>query len=77
MKSLERRFKDIESKNPNYSSYICFAEAIDKQRFSRRAIRHWFDKLVDKDDYAVDEKNEVLRHLCTLAKPTEDDQIGT
>ena len=56
MKSIERRFKNIEEKNPFWSSYICFAEAIQGQRFSKQTVHRWFQKLVDKDDYAKKKK---------------------
>lgn len=66
MKSLERRFNNITEKNPFWSSYICFAEAIVYQRFSRSIIHRWFQKLVDKDDYARNEKRAILEHLENL-----------
>lgn len=68
MKSLERRFKDIEDKNPNYSSYICFAKAVEEQNFNRSTINRWFTELVEKDDYASDEKKEIVDHLVRLTK---------
>ena len=66
MRSLEARFKKIAEKNPFWSSYICFAEAIAYQRFSRSIIHRWFQKLVDKDDYAKNEKKAILEHLENL-----------
>lgn len=67
MKSLERRFNNIAEKNPHWSSYICFAEAVKGQRFSRQITHHWFNRLVDKNDYARDEKRGVLAHLDNLS----------
>lgn len=63
MKSLERRFNNIAEKNPYWSSHTCFAETVIYQRFSRSIIHRWFQKLVDKDDYARKEKRAVLEHL--------------
>ena len=63
MKSLEKRFNNIAERNPNYSSYLCFAEAIKRQSFTKQTIQRWFKKLVDKDDYAKGEKKEILAYL--------------
>lgn len=66
MRSLQARFNQVSAKYPLWSSYICFAEAITSQRFSRSIIHRWFQKLVDKDDYARSEKRAVLEHLENL-----------
>ena len=74
MKSIKRRFNNIEKKNPYWRSYICFAEAMKGQDFSGQTIRRWFNKLVDKNDYAKSDKKAILNHLDTLTKPSEDNQ---
>ncbi|MEK7537258.1 MAG: hypothetical protein AAB584_02335 [Patescibacteria group bacterium] len=74
MKSIERRFKNITEKNPYWSSYTCFFEAIKGQGFGKQAIHRWFNKLVDKDDYAKNEKKGVLAHLRSFSKRIEDDK---
>lgn len=51
MRSIEARFKLMETKYPFHSSFICFLRTIDKQGFSRPMIIKWFRKLVDKEDY--------------------------
>ena len=66
MKSVERRFNNITEKNPFWSSYICFAEAVKEQHFNRQAIHRWFQKLVDKNDYAKSDKRAILAHLENL-----------
>jgi hypothetical protein len=73
MKSIERRFNNIVEKCPYWSSYICFAEAIKRQGFSRQTIHRWFNKLVDKNDYVKNEKKAILAHLDVLTKHAEDD----
>ncbi|HAZ28560.1 MAG TPA: hypothetical protein DCY48_02160 [Candidatus Magasanikbacteria bacterium] len=72
MKSLERRYKNIAQKYTGWGSYICFAKAVTGQHFSRRAIQHWFNKLVDKNDYCKSDKAQLLKHLESLTKSTED-----
>ncbi len=67
MKSLERRFRGVVEKNPSLSSYVCFAKAVDGQKFNKQTVHRWFQKLVDKDDYAKGEKRAVLAHLDNLS----------
>ena len=67
MKSIQRRFDDISSKNPHWSSYICFAEVIKQQKFNKESIRIWFNKLVDKDDYDKKDKKALLDQLYALS----------
>lgn len=74
MKSIERRYKNIEVKNPFWCSFICFAEAVKNQHFNRQAISRWFSKLVEKDDYAKSDKKQILNHLENLSNPAEDDR---
>jgi hypothetical protein len=69
MKSIKRRFDNIAKRNPNYSSYLCFAEAVKERRFSKQMIQRWFNKLVDKDDYARSEKRETVDFLVSLSNP--------
>ena len=69
MRSIERRFKKIAEKNPVWSSYICFAEAIKNQYFSKQSMSRWFNKLVEKDDYAKGEKRGILKYLMELSNP--------
>ena len=76
MKSIERRFNNIAEKNPCWSSYICFAEAIKGQGFSKQTIHRWFHKLVDKNDYARSEKQEILQGLDNLSNPVRTTKIG-
>lgn len=74
MKSLKRNFKQISEKNPHWSSYVCFAETTRKQRFNKRTIREWFEKLVDKDDYDENEKKELTQYLSKVSNAAEDNQ---
>jgi hypothetical protein len=74
MKSIERRFNNIKKDNPYWSSYICFAEAVKNQNFSKQTLHRWFNKLVDKNDYSRSDKRTILSHLNILTKYTEDNQ---
>jgi predicted Ser/Thr protein kinase len=68
MKSVKRVFNRIRSENPYWSDYICFAEAIRGKKFSRKTIIRNFNSLVDKEDYARNEKKEIIDFLMELSK---------
>ncbi len=69
MKSIERRYKQLVTRRPGWSSYLCFSTAITGQRFSSRVVHYWFNKLVDKDDYDKQERFEILAYLDQLSNP--------
>jgi len=69
MRSLEARFRNVSRYNPFWSDYICFAESVDGQKFSRSTIAHWFKQLVDKSDYDLKDRNNLIRQLFTLSNP--------
>jgi len=71
MKSIERRFKNVTKKNPHWSSYTCFAEAIQEQSFSEQRISRWFHKLVEKEDYSKKDKKQILAFLYDLTEKPE------
>jgi hypothetical protein len=75
MKSIERRFEKISKGNPLWSSYICFAEAVKEQKFSKTTLHRWFQKLVDKTDYARSDKRGILEHLDNLSNPLRTTEI--
>ena len=77
MKSIQRRFNNIREKKEGYSDYLCFCEAIKGQKFSREAIRRWFNKLVDKDDYAASDRKNILTNLESLTNDVTTSKKGT
>ena len=66
MKSIERRFNNIQGKQPGWSSYVAFAVAITGQKFSKESLHRWFNKLVEKDDYDKKDKRGIMKHLEDL-----------
>ena len=73
MRSIERRFRQIEKENPFLSTLLCFNRAVGGQGFSKDRIARLFNKLVDPDDYHGDAalKKELLSHHYANAKPTK------
>jgi hypothetical protein len=69
MRSLKRTYNKLANKNKNWSSYLCFAESIKGRGFAHKVIRHYFNKLVDKSDYAQNEKREILKFLYLITLP--------
>jgi len=62
-------FSETQRLNPCWSSLICFHEVIkNRKALHPRLIRKWFYKLVDKDDYVVKDKDEVLSYALKLAR---------
>jgi hypothetical protein len=68
MRSLKRIFDKVRERNPLWSDYICFAEAVRGKKFSRKTIVRHFNSLVDRNDYAKSEKKDILRFLAELSK---------
>jgi hypothetical protein len=68
MRSLKRVFNKIRSENPYWSDYTCFAEAVRGRKFSKRTIIRNFNSLVNKENYAKNEKREIIEHLVGLSK---------
>ena len=71
MRSIKHRFKQFNTQDNCWSSYICFAVTITGQQFDMRAVRKWFNKLVDKDDYDSKDRLQILFHLEDLTNSTE------
>jgi hypothetical protein len=71
MRSIQRRFEKFKKRNPSWSSYTCFAEAVRGQGFDPDRLRRWFNQLVSGDDYSPTDKKAVLAHLEVLNKPLE------
>lgn len=67
MTEIQERFEKIRDKNPNYSSYLCFAKAVIGQRLNDGAIKRSFRKLVSENDYAVEEKRETIKFLIEIS----------
>lgn len=74
MRSIERKFNEISQKNLRWSSWTCFVNAIKGQKFNKRTVREWFEKLVNKNDFDKDEKKQLLKYLSKISNTAEDNQ---
>lgn len=66
MKSIEARYKKAEKENTERSSYICFADAVWGKGFCKDRLYRHFNKLVETEDYELDEKRAILGFLYWL-----------
>lgn len=69
MKSINRNFKNIREKHPEWGSYIVLAETVRGSNFSKDRLARAFNVLVDKEEYLKEEKKELLVYLYELNKP--------
>ena len=79
MRSIEIRLAEIAKKHPRWTSWSCFVHIINGKGFGKQTISKLFDKLVDKDDFARNEKKEHLIYLSKLQtkKTAKKDRIIT
>ena len=68
MKLNRADFNNIQEKNLNWSSYLCFSELCQKVKMTHYEIRNWFRKLVEKDDYSNSEIRGIYSHLYNICK---------
>lgn len=66
MRSIEHTFSVIREREPFWSDYVCFAEAVKGREYQPRQIATWFKKLVPKDEHIGTDKNKLLEHLGSL-----------
>jgi hypothetical protein len=69
MRSIQRRYKEIRRRNPAWSTYVCFGEAIAGQGFGDRALHDWFNRLVDIEDCPDGNRHCALRYLKNREPP--------
>lgn len=68
MRSIKARFRELEYKYPDYSSFIVFCETVKGQNYSRDRLQRAFASCVEKDDYIGSSKNTLLKHLYALSE---------
>lgn len=66
MTKLELIFTDILRMNPNYSTYIAFANTVIKTKLDPERIKAYFEEWVDRRDYRKSDKDQILAHLYSL-----------
>ena len=59
MKSIKAAYLKEVKHHPDWSSILCFREAVKGRRFHKTTLQRNFNTLVDKDDYAPNEKERL------------------
>lgn len=75
MRSIEARFKKIESKNPFHGASVNLVRAVRGQKFSRSALVKNFKKLMPQDEYAKDETKQLIDFLEEATNEAEEIKI--
>lgn len=63
---MKDKFKELQEKNPNLSSLLVFGRLIrmtPKEEWTKRKVSKYFNSLVDKDDYLLSEKRDLIEWL--------------
>lgn len=67
MRSIERRFKNIQNKNLNLGACEILSKAIRGNKFTQSSITREFTKLVPKDEYAKNERRTLIKWLTEVS----------
>ena len=71
MRSLQRRFNEVQLNNSDLSTFVVFVRAIRNQKFTKGVIAEWFNRLVDVEDYDTKDKKALMVHLLELSNLPE------
>ncbi len=68
MRSIKARFENIQKKNPDFNTLICFNIATRHRGFKKKKLAENFNKLVDKNNYFKNEKKELISSIVEASK---------
>ena len=66
MNEIKNRFELYQSKHPNIGDYICLCEVIKGMKYTKPVIKNSFLKLVSREEYDFEEKEEYINYLYTV-----------
>ncbi len=58
---IERDFHELRRVKPNYADALCFSHVIYGKGLKFESLKKLFEKLVDKKDYSMADKAEILQ----------------
>ncbi len=76
MKSIGAHFRKIEQAHPEWGNYVVLIEAVRGKKFSRKAIRLFFNEFIDSEDYDRADVMKLISQLHLASNITEDGQFG-
>lgn len=68
--TIETQFLEEKRKNPNVGDIPLFNKVVRGKKHSQMILYKFFNKLVSKDDYASDEKDEVFMDCLRITNDT-------
>ncbi len=68
MKTIERRFLSVRKKNQNLGDYSTLFRAVKEQNFKRVTISRWFSILVDKNEYDLSDRSQLVKQLSEASQ---------
>ena len=71
MRSIKIRFEKIKKMNPGLGDVLILAKVVSGQGYARKTISRQFTKLVDKEDYASNDKQGIVNHLFELSSTSQ------
>ena len=75
MLSIKSNFEKAQVRNPNLGAFPCLAKVVRNRKFSRKNLVKAFNELVPKDDYAKEERKELVDYLEYLTNLAEEGEI--
>jgi len=61
-------FYQLQKDNPHWSDWTCFQKTIEGLEINRRQLRKYFNNLVDKEEYLLEEKNDLMDFIMSTKK---------
>lgn len=79
MKSIQIRFNKLVEKYPHRGLYSCLTLLVNGKGLGRQTITKLFDELINKEDFAKNERGELIDYLLKLQtkKTAKKDRIIT
>lgn len=75
MRSIKARYVKIQNRNPNLGTHPCLCKAVRHRRFSRKSLLKAFNELMPKEEYAEEEKKELIDYLEYVTNLPEEVEI--
>lgn len=63
---MREEFKELEEKNPNYSTFILFGRLIKGRKLKARKLKKWFDELITCEDRGRYQWETLKAHFTNL-----------
>jgi len=76
MRSITANYRKVESRNPNLGAYPCLVRVVRGKEFSRKSLVKAFNELMPENEYARNEKKELIDYLENQSSLAEEVEFG-